>query len=89
MTAFFYREQTFPFFFFRNIIPERTDGGRRGKGNFPEYALRYAFQGGEMWISEKDGIPVDNSEFSTLSTTLSTGVFHKRERLWIFILRFT
>ena len=34
---------------------------------------------------QRAGIPVENSEFSTLSTDFSTGVIHRRGRLWIFI----
>ena len=34
---------------------------------------------------KKGGIPVDNSKFSTFSTVLSTGVFHRKGSLWIFI----
>jgi hypothetical protein len=33
---------------------------------------------------ERSGIPVDNPEFSTLSTSLSTGVIHMEQGLWIF-----
>ena len=34
---------------------------------------------------ERSEIPVDNSQFSTLSTDFSTGVFHRGSGVWIFI----
>ena len=39
----------------------------------------------EVWKMEREEIPVDNSEFSTFSTSFSTGVFHRGCELWIFI----
>jgi len=38
---------------------------------------------------ESTGIAVDNPEFSTFSTGLSTGVFHKGKGVWIFTPGFT
>ena len=35
--------------------------------------------------NQNGGIPVDNSQFSTFSTVLSTRVFHRGGDLWIFI----
>ena len=51
------------------------------------YARRYAeipqMCGNPLWRK----IPVDNSKFSTFSTGLSTGVFHRDADVWIFIFR--
>ena len=56
---------------------------------FPDYAMGYAAPEAEVPFWKPYGIPVDNSEFSTLSTALSTGVFHNYPGLWIFIAGFT
>jgi hypothetical protein len=50
-----------------------------------KYALRYAVAGLRKADTAESRIAVDNSEFSTLSTSLSTGVFHKSGGLWIFM----
>ena len=39
-------------------------------------------QAAEVFVNSE--IPVDNWEFSTLSTDFSTGVFHRQRMLWIF-----
>ena len=49
------------------------------------YANRYAEFPQLAVKNESAGIPVENSEFSTFSTSFSTGVFHRDGELWIFI----
>ena len=49
------------------------------------YAQVYADSPQAPVENQRDGIPVDNLEFSTFSTVFSTGVIHRACGLWIFI----
>jgi len=89
LTAVFCLNPTFPQLFGGNIIlKNRKDAAKRNR-LFCDYAKQYASEKQDWGRFQKSRIPVDNSEFSTLSTSLSTGVFHNDRRLWIFIAGFT
>ena len=89
LTAVFLTVPTFPPGFGRQS--SGTDGNvmHPPGGKNAVYASAYALHEGCGREVEKIKIPVDNCEFSTLSTTLSTRLFHKQGGLWISTPGFT
>lgn len=84
LTAFFTSNPTFLSVFTRKNIPQGGDVTRRETVKNPGYAVVYAVLKVKGEDGEREEIPVDNSQFSTLSTSLSTGLFHRGTGLWIF-----
>ena len=89
MTAVSSPVPTFPLLFGREADLSGGDVTPPEAGKIPDYAWQYAVGKRETGTGERIKIPVDNSEFSTLSTVLSTGVIHKDTGLWISTFGFT